>query len=80
MACHFHSSLSLFIFHFSFFTFHFSLFHFTSEELRLFADDFREEEVGEARGPETEPLIRQPLFAEYFLDDGVVDEGIVNGV
>ena len=50
------------------------------EEFCFFTDDFREEEVGEAGGAETKPLVGQPLFAEHFLDDGVVDQGIVNGV
>ena len=51
-----------------------------SEKLGFLADDFREEEVGEAGGAETEPLVREPLFAEHFLHDGVIDEGIVDGV
>ena len=63
------------------FIFHFSFFHFSiSEKLGFLACDFGEEEVGEAGGAETEPLVRQPFLAEDFLHDGVIDEGIVNGV
>ena len=45
----------------------------SSKEFRLLTDDFRKEEVGQTGGAETKPLVRQPLFAEDLLDDGVVD-------
>ena len=50
------------------------------EELGFLACDFAEEHVGEAACAESEPLVGEPLFAEYFLDDGVVGECVHDGV
>ena len=53
---------------------------FLLEILDFLTQDFAQEEVGKAGCAEAQPLVGQPLFAQNFLHDGVVNHCIVNGV
>lgn len=63
--------------------FHRLLSHFSTKILEKFdflALNFAQQKVGQARSAESQPLVREPSFAEHFLHDGVVGERVGDGV
>ena len=56
------------------------VFLFCLEELRLLAQYVAQQQVGQAAGAQAEQGVVQPFFAQHFLHDGVVDEGVVHRV
>ena len=50
------------------------------EKFGFFPVYFAKQQVGQTTRSQSEPLIGEPLFAEYFFHDGVVNDGIHYGV
>ena len=53
---------------------------FLLKELHFFTFDFRQQEICQTAGSQTEQSVVQPFFAQHFFYDGVVDERIVYAV
>ena len=53
---------------------------FLLKELHFFTFDFRQQEICQTAGSQTEQSVVQPFFAQHFFYNGVVDERIVYAV
>ena len=50
------------------------------EEFDFLASHFTQQHVGETAGAKSEPLVGEPFFAQNLFDDGVIGQGICDGI